>query len=60
MLAFLLYLLAGPKAAFAELSAELLMCLVLLAGGGGGRVRRVLAEWLPRRRARAATANAPG
>ena len=60
MLALLLYLLLGPRAAFAELSAELLICLVLLAGGGGGRVLRVLADWLPRRRARAATANAPG
>ena len=60
MLAILLYLLLGAKAAFAELGAELLICLLLLAGGGGGRVRRVLSEWLPRRRARAATADAPG
>ena len=37
MLAYLLYVLLGPRAAFAELSVELLMCLVLLAGGGGGR-----------------------
>ena len=60
MLAVLLYLLLGVKAAFAELSAELLICLVLLAGGGGGRVRRVLSHWLPRRRPRAAAADAPG
>jgi hypothetical protein len=60
MLAYLLYVLLGPRAAFAELSVELLMCLVLFAGGGGGRVRRVLADWLPRRRARTATADAPG
>jgi hypothetical protein len=59
MLAFPLLLL-GAKGAFAELGAELLICLVLLAGGGGGRARRVPVAWLPRRRARAATADAPG
>jgi hypothetical protein len=59
MLAILLYLLLGPKAALAELGAELLICLVVLGGGGGGRILRVLREWLPGRRARAAIANGP-
>jgi hypothetical protein len=47
MLALLLYLWLGPRAAFAELMAELLIGLALLGGGRGKLVgamlRRVLA-----------------
>ena len=42
MLAIVLYLLIGPRAALAELLAELLICAGLLGGGGGGRLIRVL------------------
>jgi hypothetical protein len=59
VLAVLLYLFLGPKAALAELGAELLICVALLGGGGGGRLIRVLREWLPRRRGRARLSDAP-
>lgn len=56
MLAVVLYLLLGPRAAIAELLAELLLGLVLLGGGGVrrvGLVLRLLETTLPRRRAEA-------
>ena len=48
MLAILLYLLFGPRAALAELLAELMICAALLGGGGGGRLIRVLRTVQPR------------
>ena len=56
MLALLLYLLLGPKAALAELLAELLIGLVALGGGGGKRVGLVLRLLLARLRSQAAPA----
>ena len=53
MLALVLYLWLGPRAAFAELMAEILIGLVLLGGGRGKLVgltlRRLLARLRPRR-----------
>jgi hypothetical protein len=48
MLAIVLYLLLGSKAALAELLAELMICAGLLGGGGGGRLIRALQELRPR------------
>jgi hypothetical protein len=42
MLALVLYVMLGPKAALVELLAELLLGLALLAGGGRKRVGLVL------------------
>ena len=57
MLALLLYLSLGPHAALIELMAELSLCLALIGGGGGTRVRRTLRAFLARlRRRRPATA----
>jgi hypothetical protein len=58
MLAFLLYLTLGPKAAFAELLAELLIGFAALGGGRGKRVGLVLRLLLARLRSRAAPARA--
>jgi hypothetical protein len=57
VLALLLYLSLGPHAALIELMAELSLCLALIGGGGGTRVRRTLRAFLARlRRRRPATA----
>jgi riboflavin transporter FmnP len=56
MLALLLYLWLGPRAAFAELLAELVIGLALLGGGHGKLVgatlRLLLARLLTRARGR--------
>jgi hypothetical protein len=52
VLALLLYLWLGPRAASIELMAELLICLGVIGGGGGTRVRRTLRGLLPRLRRR--------
>jgi riboflavin transporter FmnP len=52
VLALVLYLLLGPRAAVAELLAELLLGLVLLGGSGASRVGlvlRLVEAMLPRR-----------
>jgi hypothetical protein len=56
MLAFLLYLALGPKAAFAELLAELLIGFAAMGGGRGKRVGLVLRALLARLRSQAAPA----
>jgi hypothetical protein len=56
VLALVLYLLLGPRAAVAELLAELLLGLVLLGGSGArriGSVLRLLEAIVPRRSAEA-------
>ena len=52
MLALLLYLWLGPRAAFAELMAEILIGLVLLGGGHGKLVGLTLRRLLARLRGR--------
>jgi hypothetical protein len=52
MLALLLYVLLGPRAAFAELLAELLIGVALLGGGRGKLVGAVLRALLARLRGR--------
>jgi hypothetical protein len=58
MLAFLLYLALGPRAAFAELLAELLIGFAALGGGRGKRIGLVLRALLARLRSQAAPAGA--
>jgi riboflavin transporter FmnP len=56
VLALLLYLLLGPRAAIVELLAELLLGLLLLGGSGAkriGLVLRLLETLVPRRSAEA-------
>jgi hypothetical protein len=51
MLAFILFLVFGPRIAVAELMGELAVGVILLAGsggGGGGRRLRWLRDVLPR------------
>ena len=52
MLALLLYLWLGPRAAFAELMAEILIGLALLGGGRGKLVGSTLRRLLARLRGR--------
>jgi hypothetical protein len=52
VLAILLYLWLGPRAALAELMAELLLGVALIGGGGGKRARRTLSRFLARLRSR--------
>lgn len=52
MLALLLYVWLGPRAALIELMAELLICLAVIGGGGGTRVRRTLRGFFARLRRR--------
>jgi hypothetical protein len=52
MLALLLYLWLGPRAAFAELMAEILIGLALLGGGRGKLVGLTLRRLLARLRGR--------
>jgi hypothetical protein len=51
VLALLLFLWLGPRAAFAELIAELLIGLAVISGGGGTRIRDSLRMFLERTRA---------
>ena len=52
MLTLLLYLLLGPRVAFAELLAELLVGIALLGGGRGKLVGATLRRLLERLRGR--------
>jgi len=52
MLALLLYLWLGPRVAFAELMAEILIGLALLGGGRGKLVGLTLRRLLARLRGR--------
>ena len=52
MLAFLLYVLLGPRVALAELTAELLIGIALLGGGRGKLVGATLRRLLERLRGR--------
>jgi len=54
MLALLLYLWLGPRAAFSELMAELLIGIALLGGGRGRLVGATLRRLLARLRSRRA------
>jgi hypothetical protein len=54
MLALLLYLWLGPRAAFAELMAELVIGIALLGGGRGKLVGATLRLLLARLRGRRA------
>jgi hypothetical protein len=48
MLALILWLVLGWRAAAAELLAELAICSVIWSGGGGRRLRRALRDYAGR------------